>query len=390
MRKLLIAFILILLAIWLGFLISQDSGYVLVSYHGYTAETSLWFAVILLAILFFLLYILLRITKNTRLMGGRYQKWDKKRKAEKAQDLTNKGLCALAEGNWQEAQTSLKKSAKHNPNPLINHLSAARAAHAAQNYDARDEHLRNAHKTTKGSEVAVGLTQATLQIEGKQWEQALATLNHLNQIAPNHKHILKLLCEVYLELKDWEQLQKLLPVMRRAKIYDELQLESIEKQIHMALLQHTATVDTLDQLHQQWDSLPKKWRQDARMLKLYTDCLIQAGDNQRAADLIVKFLKKTWDVDLVTNYGLAITDDINQQITTAEKWLEKHPGEPELLLCLGRLCLKGKFYPRAEHVLESCVSASNLSDAYVTLGQVFEAEDKPDAALEAYKNALKG
>ena len=153
MRKLLIALILILLAIWIGFLIHQDSGYVLVSYHGYTMETSLWFTIICLVVIFFILYMLLRLTKNTRLIGGKYQKWDKKRKSEKARDLTNKGLCDLAEGNWSEAQSNLKKAAKHHPNPLINHLNAARAAHAAQDYDARDEHLRNAHKTTKGSDI---------------------------------------------------------------------------------------------------------------------------------------------------------------------------------------------------------------------------------------------
>lgn len=387
MRKLLIAFILILLAIWIGFLVSQDSGYVMVAYDGYTLETSLWFTILCLAVLFCLLYMLLRLTKNTRRLGGKYQKWDKQRKYDKARDLTNKGLCELAEGNWQEAQMNLTKAAKHHPNPLINHLAAARAAHSAHDYDARDEHLRRAHKTTKGSEVAVGLTQATLQIEGKQWEQALATLNHLNQIAPSHKFILKLLSKVHLELHDWVQLQKLLPNLKRHKVFDEIELQNIDKQIHMGLL-NDAAKHGLDHLHEWWDNLPKKWRNDNYMLKRYTDYLIAAHDYDLAAELISKFLKKQWDVELVNNYGLAISNDVNKQISVAEQWLEKHPGEPELLLCLGRLCLKGRFYPRAEHVLETCIAASPMPEAYTILGQVFEALDKPDQALDAYKHAL--
>lgn len=388
MRKLLIAFILILLAIWLGFLIHKDSGYVMVAYDGYTIETSLWFTVICLAVLFWVIYMLLRFTKNTRRLGGKYQKWDKQRKYEKARDLTNQGLCDLAEGHWQEAQANLTKAAKHHPNPLINHLAAARAAHSAKNYDARDEHLRHAHKTTKGSEVAVGLTQATLQIEGRQWEQALATLDHLNQIAPNHKHILKLLAKVYMELKDWLQLQQLFPSLKRAKIFDELELENLDKQIHMGLLNHAAKLGDCEQLHIFWDNFPKKWRNDSQLLKLYTDYLIKAHDTNYAAELISKCLKKRWDVELVNNFGLAPADDINKQITMAEQWLEKHPGEPELLLCLGRLCLRGKFYPRAEHVLEACVAALPVPAAYRALGQALEAQGKPEAALAAYKNAL--
>ena len=388
MRKLLIAFIVILLAIWIGFLIHKDSGYVMIAYSGYTLETSLWFSIICLVVLFCLIYMLLRFTKNTRRLGGKYQKWDKQRKSDKARDLTNKGLCELAEGNWQEAQNNLTKAAKHHPNPLINHLAAARAAHSAKNYDARDEHLRRAHKTTQGSEVAVSLTQATLQMEGKQWEQALATLDHLNQVAPNHKHILKLLAKVHMELKDWIQLQKLFPSLKRAKIFDELKLESIDKQIHMGLLSQAAKSDDHEQLHAFWDDLPKKWRTDGHMLKLYTDYLIEANDTNLAAELLGKSLKKNWNAELVNNFGLAPADDINKQITTAEHWLEKHPGEPELLLCLGRLCLKGKFYPRAEHVLESCIAASPIPAAYMTLGQVLEAQDKPEEALAAYKNAL--
>lgn len=388
MRKLLIAFILILLAIWLGFLIHKDSGYVMVAYSGYTIETSLWFTVVCLAVLFCLIYMLLRFTKNTRRLGGKYQRWDKQRKSDKARELTNKGLCDLAEGNWQEAQANLTKAAKHHPNPLINHLAAARAAHSAQNYDARDEHLRRAHKTTKGSEVAISLTQATLQMEGRQWEQALATLDHLNQIAPNHKHILKLLAKVHMELKDWPQLRALLPSLKRAKIYDELELENIDKQVHMGLLTQAAQSSDLQQLHAFWEDLPKKWRNDGHMLKLYTDYLIEAHDNDHAAELISKHLKKNWDVELVNNFGLAVADDINKQITTAEGWLEKHPGEPELLLCLGRLCIKGKFYPRAQHVLESCIAASPIPAAYIALGQVFEAQDQSEQALAAYKQAL--
>lgn len=389
MKKLFISLLLIALSVWIGFLIHQDSGYVMIAYNGYTAEASLWVMIICLVIVFGLLYFAIRFFKHTSGLSARYQKWDKRRKSERARNLTNQGLCDLAEGNWQEAQKNLTKAAKDHPNPLINYLASARAAHFVKDYHARDEHLRKAHLSTQGSEVAVGLTQATLQIESKQWEQALATLNHLNQISPNHRFILKLLCNVHLELNDWSILQKLLPQLRKLNIFDEPELEHIDKQIHLGLLNEASKSHNLNKLYTEWENFPKKWRQDPRALTLYTGYLINAHDYQQAAELISKFLKKQWDVDLVNNYGLALTENLNAQIATAEEWLEKHPGEPELLLCIGRLSLKANFLGQAEHMLSACVATAALPEAYTALGQVLEKLEKPEKALDMYKKALE-
>ncbi len=390
MKKLFVALLFILFAIWVGFLIHKDAGYVMISYNGYTIESSLWVMAACLIILFYFVYFITRFIKNALNIGGKYHRWDSKRKSEKARNLTNQGLCELAEGNWKDAQTKLAKAAKHHPNPLINYLACARAAQAAHNYNSRDAYLRRAHASTQGSEVAVGLTQATLQIDSKQWEQALATLNHLNQIAPNHRYILKLLSDAYLELKDWPQLQRLLPRLKRTSILNDLAIETLDKQVHLGLLCDAAKTHHIETLHDAWNNTPKKWHADPQALKLYTDFLIDAKDFGLAAELIAKFLKKNWNAELVTNYGLAPTNDINRQIAIAEGWLEKHPGEPELLLCSGRLCFKGGFLGKAEHLLKACVSASPLPQAYMTLGQVLEALGKREEALEAYKQGISG
>lgn len=388
MKKLFVAIILILLAVWIGFLIDQDAGYVMLSYNGHIIETSLWVTVVAIIVLFCLFYFLIRLFKHTSSIGSSYKKWGNRRKADNARELTNQGLCDLAEGNWQAAQNKLTKAAKNHPDPLINHLASARAAHTAKDYNKRDEHLRQAHRSKKSAAIAIGLTQATLQIDGQQWEQALATLNHLKRIAPNHKHVLKLLCEVHLELHDWQQLQNLLPSLKRTKIFSEVELESIDRQAHLGLLIDAAKTQNLETLHNTWNALPKKWRLDPAMLKQYSDNLITLNDPQLAADLIVKSLKKNWTPSLVTNYGLAITDDLHKQITVAEHWLEQHPGEPELLLCIGRLYLKSNLPGRAEDVLSNCVATAELPEAYSALAQAFEALGKTEQAMAMYKKAL--
>src|SRR3990167_751160 len=233
MKRLFIALIILLIAIGIGYLIHQDTGYVLVAYHGWTLETSLWVAILIVIVVYLILYVLMRLYRHARTFHHKIRLHRHKRRDKKGRDYTNKGLIELAEGNWKKAESLLTKSAKHTDrNKLINYLAAARAAHEQEAYDRRDSHLREAHKSTKGSEIAVGLTQAQLQIGGNQWEQALATLKHLHQLAPKHRHTLKLLKQVYAELHDWGNLLEILPDLRRYDIVTTEETNTLAKHIY--------------------------------------------------------------------------------------------------------------------------------------------------------------
>ena len=60
MKKLFLLFIVLFIAIGLGYLIHQDPGYVMVSYNHWVIATSLWVAIAILIIAFFVLYFFLR------------------------------------------------------------------------------------------------------------------------------------------------------------------------------------------------------------------------------------------------------------------------------------------------------------------------------------------
>jgi len=128
MSKLLFGFVILLLAIWVGYLVHQDSGYVLIAYHKWSLETSLWVAIVAVILAFFLLYFILRLISHTASVCSRIQQHRQTRQDRKAKKLTDVGLCELAEGNWKKAETILTKAAKNSAAPLINYLAAARAA----------------------------------------------------------------------------------------------------------------------------------------------------------------------------------------------------------------------------------------------------------------------
>jgi HemY protein len=234
----------------------------------------------------------------------------------------------------------------------------------------------------------VGLTQAQLQMDSLQWEQALATLKHLNSLNPQHPYILKLLSKAYSQLKDWEQLQILLPALQKTDVLSEKELEGLERSIYQVLLVKSAQKGK-DSLLQQWQAIPKKWQLSPALLENYTKFLIDCGETERAIALIEASLKKHWNPKLVEYYGLAQGDHPVKQLLTAENWLKQHPQEPELLLCLGRLSMQGKFFGKAKEYLQEALKYAPLqSVVYKTLGEVQEALGDTRAALECYRKGL--
>lgn len=388
MRYLILGFILLLLAVWLGLEMSRGTGYVLIAYRHWSIETSLWVAVIACIIFFLILYFIFRTIGRTTRISKNIRRWKKMRRYRKARQLTNYGLCQLAEGDWQRAEQTLIKAAQITKSPLINYLAAARTAQAQQAYERRDNYLRQAHMTTKGSGIAVGLTQAQLQINSKQWEQALATLKHLNRKDPHHRYTLKLLMTVYKQLHDWAQLQKLLPSLRKYKVLSGNELTLLERKIYRALLAEAYQKDTTT-LIETWKAFSRHWHHDIELIRAYTHYLIAHREDARAIALIENILKKQWDPVLVENYGLAHGAMPAKQLNSAESWLKKYPQESQLLLCLGRLSIRDKLWGKAQEYLTDSIQLAPTTAAYKELGTVLEALNEKEAALKVYKKGIE-
>ncbi|HCW89347.1 MAG TPA: heme biosynthesis protein HemY, partial [Marinobacter sp.] len=159
----------------------------------------------------------------------------------RARRRTTQGLLAMAEGNWSRARKLLASSASQADMPLINYLAAAHAAAETGDHEAVDELLRKAFESTPGSDMAVGLQQAQLQLAGNRLEQALATLVRLRKQAPHHPFVLKLLKTVYVQLEDWRELSRLLPELRKRDLLGKDQLDRLERTTWRNLMQNAAT-----------------------------------------------------------------------------------------------------------------------------------------------------
>lgn len=383
MRKLLIGLLVLLVAGWIGYLVSQDPGYVLISYGTWSIETSFWVAIVALLLAYLLLYVLFRIFRLSALIPERFRRWGSRRKGEKGRKQTSIGLCELAEGHFAKAEKILSKAAVHHELPIVNYLAAAKAASAQHADDRSKVYLDKAQKLAPSAKLAIGLTKAQLQLNQKQWLSASTTLEALLKLSPNHPHILRLLQQAYVELEKWPELEKLLTPLRKNKVLPN-QYETLEQQVYHGLLMQAAQTSEAE-LEKQWKNTPKSLRLQPSFVAQYGEFLMRANLGDKAVKLLELAINKQWSTVLIELYGRTITSTTAEQIQFAEKWLPEHPEDATLLLTLGRLCAREKLWGKAKDYLQQSININPQRQTYFELAGVQEALGNIQAALETYR-----
>lgn len=387
MRRFIILLLILIAAVWLGIQINKDPGYVLLAYHQWTVELPLWFAFIVFVLTTLLLYVFLRLLHQAGSLSWRIHAWSQQRRLRRSRLRTSRGLLDLAEGDWANAERNLLRAASNSETPLLNYLSAAKAAQEQGAYERRDNYLHQAHDISPDAEIAVGLTQAQLQIEQQQYELALATLRHLRELMPHHSQILKLLKDIYIPLRDWRSLLELLPELRKRKVINSQEYIELQQQSYQGLL--GKEISTGADISAIWQQIPRDLQRQPALIQIYVRYLLTKGETAAAETIIVDALKRCWDAQLVALYGLAISSDPLKQLATAEAWLKQHPKDPALLLTLGRLCTHNKLWGKARDYLKFSSELAASSEVYRELGNLLELLGENHAAAEAYKKGLE-
>lgn len=385
MKFFVLALVALVGSVLLTLMLLEDPGYVLIGYGEQGYETTLAFLVLALVVCFGLLYGAIRLLAGLVRAPKQLHAWDQHRKSIRARKLLDRGLMELAEGDWAAAEKHLLKRAQDSDNPLITYLSAARAAQQQGAHERRDHYLRLAHEAMPQADVAVGLTQAELQLAHRQMEQSLATLNHLRSIAPRHAYVLKLLMRLYERLGDWEQLRELLPELRRRNVVKVDEFAKLETQVHAALLCDARDSETL-QLH--WERVPRGLQQDTGLLFDYASRLIALGHQVDAERSIRAALHRHWDQKLVDLYGRVEGENPGVQMSVTEDWLRDHQQDAVLLQAMGRIALRNQLWGKARSYLEQAISIQPTVEGYQLLGNLMERLEEKEQAVECFRQGV--
>ena len=203
-----------------------------------------------LALLIFLLFSCIwatgKIIRAPRKLGeaaGRYR-------AGRAGRRLTRGVIEVAEGNFAKGERLLARGASVSAAPLLTYLQAARAAHLLGQDERRDTWLKQAYKNLPGAANAILLTQAELQLDQNQYEEALASLKKIEENTQSHSHALILLGRLYFRLQDWNNLGALLPKLTKQGRLDTSTLEKWSVKVCQEELRNASN----------WDELRQVWK----------------------------------------------------------------------------------------------------------------------------------
>lgn len=380
--------VVLIVAVFVGLAVGRDPGYLLIAYHNTTIEAPLWLGVVAVLIVYLIFYIVLEMLHAGFQLKSLVSAYGLRRKQRAARARTNQGLIELAEGHWAEAEKLLTRGAAHADTPLLNYLSAAKAAQEQGADKRRDRYLGLAHQVTAKADVAVGLTQAQLQLNHGQFEQSLATLQHLRKMAPKHPFVLKLLKRIYLQLKDWEKLQYLLPDLKRHKVTTKVELHDLEALIFQQRLLQYEAQGKIDACIGLWENAPREYHYLPSFVRSYVDILLQHQKHEDAELVLRAAIKKQWDETLIEQYGLVHGPVPAKQLAFAEQSLKEHHNHPTLLLTLGRLSVSNQLWGKAERYFESSLALDKRPETYAELGRLLEKLDRKEQSAECFRKGL--
>ncbi|NKQ13063.1 heme biosynthesis HemY N-terminal domain-containing protein [Pseudomonas sp. SST3] len=376
--KRLAIFVVILLAVvgFLGWAIYQDSGYVLISYDRFRYESSFWIFLGLIACLWLLATVLHWLLGLLHASGTLVNPWSRRHRARRVAKASRSGLRELAEGQWSHALGHLRVAAEHDRLPLVHYLGAARAASELGEHEQSDELLRQAREREPEAGLAVGLTQAQLQIARGQYSEARESLTLLHNEHPRHPYVLTLLQQLYVQLQDWPALCRLLPELRKHRVLTPARLDELELLAWTAALEQAGQAqtetpeDAQQALNQRWQAVPSKLRNEPLLVRAYADGLSRSGAEEKAEEVLHAALKRQFDDRLVERYGRVRGREPARQLAHAEGWLKGHPENAELLLALGRLSLRNEFWGKARDYLEASLRLDHRAETCAELARL--------------------
>jgi len=393
-RKLLLLLVLALLvgalAVWV---LQFGSGYVLLSFAELTIEMSAWTGLIIYLAATVLLFWLL-LTWRWIVSAGGFRSWWRNRRSARNQNQTAEGLLLFAGDDWQEAAKLLSQSADKSSMPVVNLLFAARAAADNEQFDQARQILQRLKVSYPKSRFVADKALAETHLLQERPEEALKILQAVYAENPRDKGLLRLLADAHYLSENWTAAQKMLGDLKRFQAVNDQDLANLEQDVYCNLLDCSGldSRGTLSekraQLEDIWYLIPRKHQREPQIIACYAASLgrVKLADKQQV--LLTKSLNRQWHPQLVTQFGELESESPEKQLMVAEKWLVQHGEDADLLLALGRICQRLKFWGKAKDYFTTAVKLRPSVQGSIYLASVLEKIGDSNASAEAYKQGL--
>jgi HemY protein len=379
-----------LLAVLLAAVLRYSPGYVLVMVPPYRLELSVGLALVGLAGMFAIGYLLLRAGSRLAGLPGEVRAWRARGQRERGEAALAAAMRAYLGGQHGRARENAEVAFAEGAAPAVSSMIAARAAHELRRFDARDRHIAQASLHDQDDPTARLMTQARWLADDDCAGEALTLLATL---PAQHTAALRLELVLHQRLGQWDEARALIDRLAERDAFPDGEREALERFVASESFKQQA-VDAASALDA-WQQLPKRFRIDRGVALTAVQVLAAHGETGALRQIIEGALEHEWNSALVLHYsdppaevGGGIDSDSAQRIARCERWLEAHPGDAMLLLTLGRLCAQSSMWTRAQGYLEASLSVEPSHNAHLALAQLHAALNHHEASARHREQAL--
>jgi HemY protein len=366
--------LVLLLAAWLTPKLINNPGLIQIELLGYQIQMTAIAAGLLLLATFLVVWLVYGLLKAPK-------KAIKHITANQSRKKFARGLLALSEGKWSQAEKLLLASVHKSPTPELSYMAAARAAVAQNQLERAEQHLDRAEAVIDNP-LTVDLTRCEIWIKSAQAEKAMPLLEGILKTYPNNPRAVHLLTQASQQLKNWKLLQNTIPKAEKLQLINHQQSNALKQQV---TLERFAEVDSPEELQEIWLALNKK--QQTKYSHTYCEAGLRVGAYQEITKYIEKAQKYNFDEQLVV-YWSELPYNLNHRLKIAEKWLVQHPKKSSVLMCNARLHMAKKQFDQAESLLLEVLKRAPSAEVHQMLGMIYHEQNQGIKALDHYKASV--
>ena len=367
-----------------------NPGNVVFFYPPHRIDLSLNLFVVLMALLFLVVYGLLRALRATVSMPARVAAYRQRKRERDGNKGLRDALKALFEGRFGHAEKAAARAAELPDNAGLAALIGARAAHRMRQSTRRDQWLAgiahdNAMKTARL------MTMTELLVDDHQPEAALEAVAELNASGTRHIHALQWSLKAQQQAKNWPEVLRLVRLLDKHKALHPALSARLRELSYDAMLSDSA--HDAESIQRVWSTVPTADRIQPFIAARAVAALNARGLHDAARETAEQALAATWDERVVRAYRDSAapsgSPSLLAQIEHCESWMRSRPTDAELALTLGSLCLKQKLWGKAQRYLEQALSDATeprmVREAHLKLAQMHEALGQAEDATAHYR-----
>lgn len=390
MRIFLSLVILFAAAIGLALGAHFNPGNVVFFYPPYRIDLSLNLFIVLTALLFVVLFGVLNTLRSAQQMPRRVAAYRRDKREREGNRAMREALKALFEGRFGHAEKAATRAAEVPENADLAALIAARAAHRIGRPERRDIWLAKVRDdaTLKTARL---ITNIELSLDSRQYDKALEAAHELNASGTRHIHALRLALKANQRARNWPEVLRLVRLLDKRNALHPVLSRRLRELAYDDLLSGQA--QDAESIQRIWSSVPAEDRVRPFVAVRAAQAFNAKGLHDEARSVVEKAIAVEWDDRLVRAYresaAVEGSASLLAQIERCEEWTAARPGDPELALTLGALCLRQKLWGKAQRCLEQALSdaidTATVRESHLKLAQLHEALNLSEEAATHYR-----